>query len=165
MGLIPYVGVIKPTDKIPLRSFQEDLEDFNKKSIDPITGKMFYSSAQSDLSKRYTKPKGLGRETMKYKNRDLKIDQMPVVLNKQQMQWLEAQGYSIQQKKKENRMFVTENDDNKVIDRAQEDSNYLGGEIAYEGITEALNKSLALDDLPDLFINEKAYHNVEKPKK
>lgn len=43
MGLIPYVGQIRPTDKISLRTYEEDLEEFNKKSIDPVTGKLYYS--------------------------------------------------------------------------------------------------------------------------
>ena len=29
MGLIPYVGLIKPTDKIPVGSYIEDIEEIN----------------------------------------------------------------------------------------------------------------------------------------
>jgi len=164
MGLIPYVGMIKPTNKISLRSFQEDLEDFNKKSIDPITGKLFYSSAQSDLSQRYAKPKGLGRETAKYKNKDLKIDNMPIVLNENQMQWLEAQGYSVKKKEKEGRKIqvgVAKD----TTQSEKDEPDYVGGEVVYDGIRETLDKSLTLDDLPDFFINEKAHLNVAKNKR
>jgi hypothetical protein len=41
MGMFPHVGMIKPTDKIPLGSFMEDIEEMHKRSIDPITGRMF----------------------------------------------------------------------------------------------------------------------------
>eukprot|EP00343_Euplotes_focardii_P001580 CAMPEP_0205802586 /NCGR_PEP_ID=MMETSP0205-20121125/4980_1 /ASSEMBLY_ACC=CAM_ASM_000278 /TAXON_ID=36767 /ORGANISM="Euplotes focardii, Strain TN1" /LENGTH=147 /DNA_ID=CAMNT_0053069293 /DNA_START=63 /DNA_END=503 /DNA_ORIENTATION=- len=147
MGLIPTGGLIKPTDKISLRSFYEDLEDFNKKTIDPITGKMFYGSAQSDLSKKYAKPHGLGDKTAKYKNKDLHIDQMPVVLNERQMQWLEAQGYSIKKKEQEKR--VQANLENTGKDKPQEEKDYVGEQIAYEGIREALDDHVSLDDLPN----------------
>jgi hypothetical protein len=36
------VGLIKPTDKIPLGSFIEDVEEMHKKTIDPVTGRLFH---------------------------------------------------------------------------------------------------------------------------
>ena len=45
MGMFPHVGLIKPTDKIPLGSFMEDVEEMHKKSIDPITGRMFQKTS------------------------------------------------------------------------------------------------------------------------
>ena len=39
--LIPTVGLIKPTDKIPLGSYIEDIEEQHKKTIDPVTGRLF----------------------------------------------------------------------------------------------------------------------------
>jgi hypothetical protein len=41
MGLFPFVGLVKPTDKIPLGSFMEDMEEMHKKTIDPLTGRLF----------------------------------------------------------------------------------------------------------------------------
>jgi len=41
MNLFAHVGLIKPTDKIPLGSFFEDIEEMHKKTIDPVTGRMF----------------------------------------------------------------------------------------------------------------------------
>lgn len=41
LGLLPYVGLMKPTDKIPLGGFIEDVEEMHKKTIDPVTGRMF----------------------------------------------------------------------------------------------------------------------------
>jgi len=39
--LLPFVGVIKPTDKISLGSYIEDIEEMHKKTIDPVTGRLF----------------------------------------------------------------------------------------------------------------------------
>lgn len=48
--LLPTVGVIKPTDKIPLGSYLEDIEEMHKKTIDPVTGRLFLKySVQDDL--------------------------------------------------------------------------------------------------------------------
>jgi hypothetical protein len=41
MALFPHVGLIKPTDKIPLGSYIEDMEEMHKKTIDPVTGRLF----------------------------------------------------------------------------------------------------------------------------
>ena len=41
LGLFSHVGLVKPTDKIPLGSFLEDLEEMHKKTIDPVTGRLF----------------------------------------------------------------------------------------------------------------------------
>jgi len=41
MGLFPYVGMIKPVDKMPLTSGFEDLEEFSRKLVDPLTGKLY----------------------------------------------------------------------------------------------------------------------------
>lgn len=41
VGLIPTVGLIQPTDKISIGSYIEDIEEMHKKTIDPITGRLF----------------------------------------------------------------------------------------------------------------------------
>ena len=41
LGLLPFVGLIKPTDKIPLGSFIDDVEEMHKKTVDPVTGRLF----------------------------------------------------------------------------------------------------------------------------
>jgi len=41
MGLLPTVGIVKPTDKISLGTFMEDIEEMHKKQVDPLTGRMF----------------------------------------------------------------------------------------------------------------------------
>lgn len=57
MAMIPNVGMISPTDKISLTSFYEDLEEMNKKSIDPLTGRLFYSESKINLDMKYKDPK------------------------------------------------------------------------------------------------------------
>lgn len=48
--LLPSVGAIKPTDKIPLGSYIEEVEEMQKKTIDPVTGRMFIKhSLQDDI--------------------------------------------------------------------------------------------------------------------
>jgi ribosomal protein S18 len=53
MELFAHVGVLKPTDKIPVGSFVEDLEEMHKKTIDPVTGRMFLKhSLQDELGQK-----------------------------------------------------------------------------------------------------------------
>ena len=51
MCLFPHVGMMKPTDKIPLGTFMEDMEEMHKKTIDPITGRMFLKHSLQDEMK------------------------------------------------------------------------------------------------------------------
>jgi ribosomal protein S18 len=159
LGLIPYVGIIRPTDKIPLRSFYEDLEEFNKKSVDPITGKMYYKATHSDLGKKFEKPKGIDTETESYKDKDFTIDDIPNVLNKHQMQWLEAQEHIIQSKKASKRILTSKEE------QMKEKKPSITGELAFKNITKALDEVSGVDDIPELFLNEKAYFHVNKQKK
>lgn len=46
--IIPFVGLIKPTDKIPLGGYLEDVEEMHKKTIDPVTGRMFLKQSLQD---------------------------------------------------------------------------------------------------------------------
>lgn len=46
--MLPTVGLIKPTDKIPLGSFMEDIEEMHKKTIDPVTGRLFLKHSLQD---------------------------------------------------------------------------------------------------------------------
>lgn len=58
MALFPHVGLLKPTDKIPLGSFIEDMEEMHKKTIDPVTGRMFLKhSLQDELPKKEKRQK------------------------------------------------------------------------------------------------------------
>jgi ribosomal protein S18 len=48
MTLLPHVGLLKPTDRIPLGSYIEDIEEMHKKTIDPVTGRMFLKHSLQD---------------------------------------------------------------------------------------------------------------------
>lgn len=48
LGLLPYIGLMKPTDKIPLGGFIEDVEEMHRKTIDPVTGRMFLRHSLQD---------------------------------------------------------------------------------------------------------------------
>ena len=53
MEIFAHVGLLKPTDRIPVGSFIEDLEEMHKKTIDPVTGRLFLKhSLQDDLSEK-----------------------------------------------------------------------------------------------------------------
>ena len=50
LGIVPMYGPLKPTDKIPLGSFIQDVEEMHKKTIDPVTGRLFMKyTLQDDL--------------------------------------------------------------------------------------------------------------------
>jgi len=48
LDLIAHVGLIKPTDRIPVGSFLEDIEEMHKKNIDPITGRLFMKNSMQE---------------------------------------------------------------------------------------------------------------------
>jgi hypothetical protein len=53
LGLLPWVGILKPTDKIPVGSYIEDIEEMHRKTIDPVTGRMFLKhSLMDDMRER-----------------------------------------------------------------------------------------------------------------
>lgn len=48
LQLIATVGLVKPSDKIPVGSYIEDLEEMHKKTIDPVTGRLFLKHSLQD---------------------------------------------------------------------------------------------------------------------
>jgi ribosomal protein S18 len=53
LEVFSHVGVMKPSDRIPVGSFIEDLEEMHKKTIDPVTGRMFIKhSIQDELANK-----------------------------------------------------------------------------------------------------------------
>jgi ribosomal protein S18 len=48
LDIFSHVGLVKPTDRIPVGSYIEDLEEMHKKTIDPITGRMFLKHSLQD---------------------------------------------------------------------------------------------------------------------
>jgi len=70
--LLPTVGLIKPTDKIALGSYIEDIEEMHKKTIDPVTGRLFMKySLQDDLKQK------LDREKARFEERFGHIETNP----------------------------------------------------------------------------------------
>jgi len=48
LEIFAHVGLLKPTDKIPVGSFVEDLEEMHRKTIDPVTGRLFLKHTLQD---------------------------------------------------------------------------------------------------------------------
>jgi len=61
--------MIKPTDKIPLGNYIEDLEEMHRKTIDPVTGRMFMKYSLQDSLKQK-----LPRQTEHFEERFDHID-------------------------------------------------------------------------------------------
>lgn len=58
--MLPYSGFIQPTDKIPIGSYIQDIEEMHKKTIDPITGRMFMKhTLQDDLRDKRVREKAM----------------------------------------------------------------------------------------------------------
>ena len=48
LGVLPSSGKLQPTDKIPIGSYIQDIEETFKKTIDPVTGRMFMKHNMTD---------------------------------------------------------------------------------------------------------------------
>ena len=60
LGILPYTGLLMPTDKIPVGSYIQDIEELHKKTIDPITGRMFMKhTLQDDLRDKRVREKAM----------------------------------------------------------------------------------------------------------
>jgi len=60
LGVLPFTSLIQPTDKIPIGSYIHDIEEMHKKTIDPITGRMFMKhSLQDDLRDKRVREKAM----------------------------------------------------------------------------------------------------------
>ena len=60
LGVLPYVGHIQPTDKIPIGSYIQDIEEMHRKTIDPVTGRMFMKhTLQDDLRDKRVREKAM----------------------------------------------------------------------------------------------------------
>ena len=60
LGILPSVGLITPTDKIPIGSYIQDIEELHKKTIDPVTGRMFLKhTLQDDLRDKRLREKAM----------------------------------------------------------------------------------------------------------
>ncbi len=114
LDLIAHVGVIKPTDRIPVGSFIEDLEEMHKKTIDPVTGRMFLKhSIQdalpvkeqrikeatedrfADVEFKSTYNEDLEAEAKEQIIREMSIDNSKLLPNRLQRKWMIAQAHIV----------------------------------------------------------------------
>lgn len=149
LNLFPYKGLVKPTDKMPLMSNFEDLEEFNKKHVNPITGTIYRTKDIKMNSDRERIKERLDPEEVdhvsakKVKDSEkLKIDDMPSVTSSNQIRWLKAQQHLISKEKN-------------IKDGIK------GTEKAYESVSKEIDGDFRVDILPELFIHERAM-KVEK---
>jgi ribosomal protein S18 len=112
LGILPWVGLIKPTDKIPIGSYIEDIEEMHRKTIDPVTGRLFLKHSLMDdmrdrqkrvhdsYERKFKDVEGAKEfaENSRFKIseatdrviREMGIDQDRMMPNRQQKEWLAA---------------------------------------------------------------------------
>ena len=112
LGILPWVGLIKPTDKIPIGSYIEDIEEMHRKTIDPVTGRLFLKHSLMDdmrdrqkrvhdsYERKFKDVEGAEEfaENSRFKIseatdrviREMGIDQDRMMPNRQQKEWLAA---------------------------------------------------------------------------
>jgi hypothetical protein len=117
LGLLPWVGILKPTDKIPIGSYIEDIEEMHRKTIDPVTGRMFLKHSLMDdmrerhkrvydsYQRKYSDVEGAKEfeENNRFKItkaedrviREMSIDVDKMYPNRRQKEWLAAQAYIV----------------------------------------------------------------------
>ena len=168
MGLIPYVGPPRPTDKLSLRSFYEELEEFNRKSIDPATGRLYFRG-EIDMSDpdperthypdRFERSPELESEGPDYipdpeklnKLRNFAIDQVAFIPSTKQMQWMEAQSQVKEQRDK--RLNVNQETPDNM--KPPKEKHGIDSDQPAK-IDDNLLPDINIDDLPHWFIHEKA---------
>lgn len=115
--MLPFVGLISPTDKIPLGNYIQDIEEMHKKTIDPITGRMFLKHTlqddlrdkrlrekatvdrkQSEIGQKFADSEERVHEALRQRMvREMQLDesyaQFPTTLRRE---WAIAQGHLIQ---------------------------------------------------------------------
>lgn len=171
MQLIPSAGNIRPTDKLSLKSFYEDLEEYNRKSIDPFTGKLYMrgeinytnpeDSDQLGYTDKFTKSEEMakdpkGTKVDQEKLNGLIVDQVGFIPSTKQLQWMEAQAYAKEQRDNKTELDEKSGRTKEKVDKKGVDSS----ESKYRGIQD-IKIEANIDDLPNYFIHEKSY-NVSK---
>ena len=143
--------MVKPTDRIPLLSNFEDLEEFNKKHVNPITGTIFSKKDSKINSDRERIKDRINPEEIDEVSKEdlndigsLSIDDMPKVTTTNQIRWLKAQSH-----------LISQDAENKIK------YNIPGAEKAYKDLAKEIDKDFRLDISPELFIHERAM-KIEK---
>lgn len=84
------------------------------------------------------------------------MDKVQLSPDETQLEWLDALNYAIT-KRKERENIKSEKSD------VKDSARYMGSERSYEKIMKKLDDNLSVDDLPNMFIGEKALWNSSKP--
>lgn len=112
--LFPHAGVISPTDKIPLGSYIDEVEEMHKKTIDPVTGRMFlrYNLNDDKRDKERRRQARANSKTSDYGDyeveelpeqeemrnkiiREMSVDSETYVPNAAQREWMSAQAFRL----------------------------------------------------------------------
>ena len=112
LGLLPNHARVSPTDKIPLGSYIDEIEEMHKRTIDPVTGRIFLRHNLNDdmRDKERRKQQRANSRTSDFTNyeieeteeqeqlrneiiREMTIDNDNFVPNAAQREWLSAQAY------------------------------------------------------------------------
>jgi ribosomal protein S18 len=175
LEVFAHVGLVKPTDRIPVGSFIEDLEEMHKKTIDPVTGRMFLKHSMQDelrvknkrifgtLEKRFE-----GLESSAEHAQDEEVDTKEKVLrelaletssnivpDRSQRKWLIAQAHIVER----DGGLEEEADSAKLEGRefVRPAVEFLGSKEAYQESVQKLEEAdVSPSNLFTHFINEKS---------
>lgn len=172
LELVAHVGMLKPTDKIPVGSFVEDLEEMHKKTIDPVTGRLFLKhSLQDSLADKERRVFGALEERIGAVEpeqdeaaalkqsimREMSLDGVGLVPTRAQRQWLIAQAHvaerngALEQAAKEAELLGKE--------YSKPATEFLAGKQTYEQA--AAKVTADPNHLFDQFLSEKSL-NVDR---
>lgn len=183
LEVFAHVGLLKPTDRIPVGSFIEDLEEMHKKTIDPVTGRMFLKHSLQDelrvknkrifgtLEKRFEGIESSAEhaedpdvETNEKVLRELALESSSnVVPDRSQRKWLIAQAHIIERDGGlDEEAEAAKLDGRSYIRPAVE---FLGSKEAYQESVQKLEEAeVSPNNLFTHFINEKSLnvHTFDK---
>lgn len=182
--LLPTVGVLKPTDKIALGSYLEDVEEMHKKTIDPVTGRLFLKySLQDDLRQKlererewmedrfghieteqeYAKVKAEADAQAKI-IREMSVDNDQVLPNERTRHWMLAQSHIMMRDGQDEELAIASrvskavSPDNYLAFEAPSDHDKACAKTAYDVIQDKIKqRDLNSDNLFADLISEKAY--------
>lgn len=176
MEIFAHVGLLKPTDKIPVGSFIEDLEEMHKKTIDPVTGRMFLKHSIQDTLKdkeqrifttleqrlensesnaEYSKEKDA--ELKERVLREMSLDEAGgrLLPDRVQRQWLIAQTHIIEREGKLEEKELEAKLTGTTFNRP--DTEFLGAKEAYNEVLDKIKADQAGPNrLFDQFLSEKS---------
>ena len=183
--LLPMVGVIKPTDKIALGSYIEDIEEMHKKTIDPVTGRLFMKySLQDDLQAKLKREKERFEERFGHIEteeqiaqiekdaeeeyriiREMSIDNHQVLPSETTRHWMVAQSHLIMEDadlledlSEHERISKAADPDHTVRFQPPTDVERARAKAAYDEISEVIEqRDLTSDNLIEDLLSERAF--------